>query len=152
MNSTKNEPGPKDRRPLALLLFALCILGLAGARQSGLFNLSRQTIAPQKLAWRDDSVPPGLYLVPADLAPEPAGTVAAQLPARLAPLFFQPISLNQADEELLTTISGIGPVFARRIIEFRDQQGRINDIEELDAVKGVGPAKLKILKAHLVPD
>jgi len=127
-------------------------LGLAGARRSGLFDLSRQTVAPQKLVWRDDSVTSGLYRVPVDFAFEPAGGAAAQLPARLTPLFFQPIPLNQADEELLTTISGIGPVFARRIIEFRNQQGMINNIEELDAVKGVGPAKLKILKAHLVTD
>jgi len=76
---------------------------------------------------------------------------SGQLPARLAPLFFQPIPINQADEELLTTIPGIGPAFARRIIEFR-AYGRINDIEELDAVRGIGPAKLEILKTHLVAD
>ena len=77
---------------------------------------------------------------------------SGQLPARLAPLFFQPIPINQADEELLTTIPGIGPAFARRIIEFREYYGMINAIEELDAVRGVGPVKLEILKTHLVAD
>jgi competence protein ComEA len=52
----------------------------------------------------------------------------------------------------LITIPGIGPVLARRIIEFREQHGKITSIDELDAVKGIGPAKLEKLKAHLVVD
>ncbi|MFQ6758423.1 MAG: hypothetical protein D9V46_04100 [Deltaproteobacteria bacterium] len=166
MNSTESNPGRKDLRPLALLLFALIILTVTAVRLGWLPILSRHEVpAPQKLAWCDGSVATGLYRVPADAA-YPAAEEQPQVetapgqeakapkppPARLAPLFFKPIPINQADEELLTTIPGIGPAFARRIIEFRVQQGRINAIEELDAVKGVGPAKLKILKAHLVVD
>lgn len=168
MNRTGSDPGKKDLRPLALVLFALAILSAAAVRLGWLPILSRQPVpAPQKLAWCDGSVATGLYRVPADAAypvgveAEPPRAEAAPgqeakapkpPPAKLAPLFFKPIPINQADEELLITIPGIGPAFARRIIEFRDQHGRINAIEELDAVKGVGPAKLKILKAHLVVD
>ncbi len=167
MNSTESNPGRKDLRPLALLLFALTILTVTAVRLGWLPILSRhkEVPAPQKLAWCDGSVATGLYRVPADATypvaeeqpqsaspPEHNAKAVKPPPARLAPLFFKPIPINQADEELLVTIPGIGPAFARRIIEFRGQHGRINAIEELDAVKGVGPAKLKILKAHLVVD
>ena len=166
MNSTGTDTGKKDLRPLALLLFALAILSVAAVRLGWLPILFPQEVpAPQKLAWCDGSVATGLYRVPADAAypvaeeqpqAEPAPgqepKAAKPPPAKLAPLFFKPIPINQADEELLVTIPGIGPAFARRIIEFREQHGRINTIEELDAVNGVGPAKLKILKAHLVVD
>ena len=151
---------------MVLILFALAILTVTAVRLGWLPILSPQEVpAPQKLAWSDGSVAIGLYRVPADaaypaaeeqpqveVAPGKETKAAKPPPARLAPLFFKPIPINQADEELLTTIPGIGPAFARRIIEFREQQGRINAIEELDAVKGIGPAKLKILKAHLVVD
>jgi len=61
---------------------------------------------------------------------------------RLAPFFFQPIPINQADVATLTTIPGIGPVLAKRIIAFRDQKGGIHKPRELLAVKGIGKKKL----------
>lgn len=156
MNSINHDPGRKDLRPLALVLFALCILAITVARKNGVFDLQGRVAIPQKLVWRDDpGVASGLYRVPVNsLAGDhqsQADSVSGQLPARLAPLFFKPIPINQADEELLITIPGIGPAFARRIIEFR-AYGRINAIEELDAVRGIGPVKLEILKTHLVAD
>ncbi|MDP2755566.1 MAG: helix-hairpin-helix domain-containing protein [Nitrospirota bacterium] len=166
MNSTNIETtGKKDLRPLVLVLFALGILSVTAVRMGWFFDLSRQVSAPTKLAWCDGSVATGLYRVPAD-APYPAGEEQPQTesapgqerkasrkpPAKLAPLFFKPIPINQADEELLITIPGIGPVLAKRIIEFRGQHGRITSIEELDDVKGIGPAKLEKLKAYLVVD
>ena len=167
MNSTSSDTGKKDLRPLVLVLFALCILSVTAIRNGWIPSLSQPVSAPQKLAWCDGSLATGLYRVPADAAypaevetepprAEPApgqeAKAAKPPPAKLALLFFKPIPINQADEELLITIPGIGPAFARRIIEFREQHSRINAIEELDAVSGIGPAKLKILKAHLVVD
>lgn len=147
MNATDNDPRQKDLRPLVLVFFAVGILAVAAFRTAGIDSLSGPAAAPPRLVWQGDSVAAGLYRVPADTP-----TKEQQLPARLAPLFFKPIPVNQADEELLATIPGIGPVFARKIIEFRTKQGRIKSIAELDAVQGVGPAKLKILQAHLVAD
>ncbi|MFA7346249.1 MAG: helix-hairpin-helix domain-containing protein [Desulfurivibrionaceae bacterium] len=162
MNASGGEIGRKDLRPLALLLFALCILTVAAARMGGLADLIRQTSAPQRLVWQEGPLEPGLYRAEGDsptggqprTAPAPSlESQASEIPpARLAPLFFKPIPFHQADEELLITIPGIGPVLARRIIEFREQHGKITSIDELDAVKGIGPAKLEKLKAHLVVD
>ncbi len=150
---------------MVLVLFALCILSVTAVRNGWLSSFSNPVPAPAKLAWCDGSVATGLYRVPADAAypaeeeqpqteaaPGQENKASRRSPAKLAPLFFKPIPINQADEELLITIPGIGPVLAKRIIEFRKQHGRITAIEELDDVKGIGQAKLKILKTHLVVD
>jgi competence ComEA-like helix-hairpin-helix protein len=165
MNETNSDTGKKDLRPMVLVLFALCILGVTAIRNGWLPLLSSPVPAPSKLAWCDGSVATGLYRVPADApyptaeeqpssesAPTQERTASRKPPAKLAPLFFKPIPINKADEELLITIPGIGPVLAKRIIEFRKEHGRISAIEELDEVKGIGPAKLEKLKAYLVVD
>jgi len=167
MNATSSSDTEKkkDLRPLVLVLFALCILGVTAVRNDWLPYFPKPVSAPSKLAWCDGSVATGLYRVPTDAAypaeedqpqaeaaPGQETSASKRPPAKLAPLFFKPIPINKADEELLITIPGIGPVLAKRIIEFRGQHGRITAIEELDEVKGIGPAKLEKLKAHLVVD
>lgn len=56
------------------------------------------------------------------------------------------ISINQADEKKLTDLPGIGPSMAKRIIEYRQEKGAFTAIEELQQVKGIGPAKFKDLQ------
>lgn len=150
---------------MVLVLFALCILGVTAVRNGRPILPQHEVPAPSKLAWCDGSVATGLYRVPTD-APYPTAekqtssesastqerTASRRPPAKLAPLFFKPIPINQADAELLITIPGVGPVLAKRIIDFRKEHGRITAIAELDEVKGIGPAKLEKLKGHLVID
>ena len=52
------------------------------------------------------------------------------------------IDVNRAGVEELTTIKGIGPALARRIVEYRNQHGRFESIDDLLAVKGIGPKLL----------
>ena len=59
------------------------------------------------------------------------------------------IDPNQATAADLEAIPGIGPVLARRIIEFREEQGPFQNIEDLLAVKGLGPGKLKKISPYL---
>lgn len=56
------------------------------------------------------------------------------------------VSLNQADEKQLTSLPGIGPAMAANIIAYRQEHGSFGSIEELQKVKGIGPAKFAKLK------
>ena len=53
------------------------------------------------------------------------------------------IDPNQASAADLEAIPGIGPVSARRIIEFREAQGPFQNIEALSAVKGIGARQIE---------
>jgi competence protein ComEA len=53
------------------------------------------------------------------------------------------IDLNRADEALLTSIPGVGPVLAGRILAWIDKKGALTAPEQLLEVEGIGPAKLR---------
>ncbi len=59
------------------------------------------------------------------------------------------ININSATSEQLSEIKGIGPSLAERIIEFRNQNGPFNAIDELLMVKGIGPKLLDKIKPML---
>ncbi|MCV6590138.1 MAG: helix-hairpin-helix domain-containing protein [Marinobacterium sp.] len=68
------------------------------------------------------------------------GLVAALL-FSLTPLSMaEPIDINTADVEQLSTLSGIGQKKAHAIIRYRDEHGRFASVEELANVRGIGPA------------
>jgi len=50
------------------------------------------------------------------------------------------ISLNQANAEQLQELSGVGQKKAEAIISYRQKNGKFKNIEELQQVKGIGPA------------
>jgi competence protein ComEA len=78
----------------------------------------------------------------------PAGTVAADAGTAAEE---GPISLGTATVEQLDTIDGIGPVTARNIVEYREQQGGLASVDQLDQVSGIGPATMESLRARLQP-
>lgn len=57
-----------------------------------------------------------------------------------------PLALNSATAAKLEALSGIGPVTAQKIIEFRETHGAFRSVEELDAIPGIGPARLEQLR------
>lgn len=60
-----------------------------------------------------------------------------------------PVDLNTATAEELEAVPRIGPSLAKKIIEFRAEKGRINDINELLDIKGVGVRLLKTISPYL---
>lgn len=56
------------------------------------------------------------------------------------------ISINGADEKKLTELPGIGPSMAKRIVDYRQEHGPFGAVEDLQKVKGIGPAKFAELK------
>lgn len=80
-----------------------------------------------------------------------APAIVQRLPPRLCNLFFQPISVNEADSAALTTIPGIGPKLADEIVTLRATLGgHFQRLDELLAVRGIGPQKLTRFRDFLV--
>ncbi|HET7909257.1 MAG TPA: helix-hairpin-helix domain-containing protein [Nitrospira sp.] len=48
------------------------------------------------------------------------------------------LDVNQATEQDFERLPGIGPVLARRIVEYREMRGSFEDVEQLRRVKGIG--------------
>lgn len=61
-----------------------------------------------------------------------------------------PIDVNHAGSEELQTLNGIGPALARRIIDYRSENGTFRTIEELTLVSGIGPRLMKRWEGLLV--
>lgn len=59
------------------------------------------------------------------------------------------VNINTADAERLSTLKGIGPVLAQRIIEYREQHGSFKTIEEIKNVRGIGDKRFAELKDKL---
>lgn len=56
------------------------------------------------------------------------------------------IDLNSATAEELDALPGIGPVLASRIVEWREQNGRFSNVEELREVSGIGAKVMERLR------
>lgn len=59
------------------------------------------------------------------------------------------VSLNDAGQKELESLPRIGPALARRIIEYRQQHGGFQTIEEIVEVKGIGPKTLETIRPYV---
>ena len=59
------------------------------------------------------------------------------------------ININRATAGQLDSLDGIGPVIAKRIVEFRRVNGPFVSIEDLQKVSGIGVAKFAQIKSKL---
>lgn len=56
------------------------------------------------------------------------------------------VNINTADETALETLPRVGPAMAKRIIDWRDKNGRFTALEDLMSVTGVGEKTFDSLK------
>ena len=64
-------------------------------------------------------------------------------------LLINKIDINQASEEELMALPGIGPKTAHFIVTFRSERGQFQTIEDLKGVKGIGHKTLEKLKPFI---
>jgi competence protein ComEA len=59
------------------------------------------------------------------------------------------VNLNTASQSELETLPGIGPSFAQRIIDYRQDNGGFRSIEEVQAVSGIGEKTFQKIKGQI---
>lgn len=59
------------------------------------------------------------------------------------------VNINKATQTELETLPGIGPAMALKIIEYREQNGNFENIEDVKNVKGIGDAKFENIKNNI---
>ncbi len=74
---------------------------------------------------------------------------ASKSKAKKSKLPTEPINVDLASAEELDALPRVGPALAARIIASRDSLGPFGSLEELQRVKGIGPALVKGLAPHV---
>ena len=59
------------------------------------------------------------------------------------------ININTANQTELETLSGIGPSTALKIINYKKEHGKFNNIEDIKNVPGIGESKFENIKEYI---
>ena len=57
------------------------------------------------------------------------------------------VNINDSDLKQLDSLPGVGPVLAQRILDFREINGRFDDVSQLSKVEGIGKSKLTTISS-----
>ncbi len=77
--------------------------------------------------------------------------IALALSLPLTAVAMEPVDLNAASAETLAaTMEGVGLQKAQAIVAYRDQHGPFGSVDEITAVRGIGPATLEKNRSKLV--
>jgi competence protein ComEA len=61
----------------------------------------------------------------------------------------QPININTADSAQLQLVPGIGPSTAEKILQMRKSYGTFKSVNDLMAIRGIGPKRLEKMRKYL---
>ena len=59
------------------------------------------------------------------------------------------VNINTADETELQKIRGVGPAIAKRIVDYREQNGKFQTIDEIKKVRGIGEKTFEKMKDNI---
>jgi len=91
----------------------------------------------------------GSYLLIRDYYPQPSDNPHGWQEEGLdqyQPVMMLDVNFSPADS--LELVPGIGPVTAKRIIDYRREHGALVSVDSLINVPGIGPAKLKQIRKY----
>ncbi|MEV4251936.1 ComEA family DNA-binding protein [Spirillospora sp. NPDC049652] len=116
--------------------------GVRPGTDTGALNLARKLMDGEQIAVgiHPPAPPPGQ-------GPAPPGGTTPGPPSGTSPA--SPLDLNTATAEQLDQLPGVGPVLARRIIDYRTQHGPFHSVDQLQDVPGIGARRLTDLKPLL---
>lgn len=87
--------------------------------------------------------------VPAAMLSAPAQTEPADAATQPTQGYSFPLNINSASEDQLQSLPGIGPVLARRIVAYREENGGFSQLEELMLVEGIGEKRLEEILEYI---
>jgi len=61
----------------------------------------------------------------------------------------QPVNINAATSEELQLVPGIGPSTAEKILQMRKSYGPFKSVDDLLAIRGLGPKRLDKMRKYL---
>jgi competence ComEA-like helix-hairpin-helix protein len=61
----------------------------------------------------------------------------------------QPININTANSSQLQLVPGIGPATADKILQMRKSYGAFKSVNDLMAIRGIGPIRLEKMRKYL---
>ncbi len=118
--------------------------GATGRADLAAINLARPLVDGEQIL-----IPkPGQQLTPAPVVPPGVGGGAGSGSPGAGP-GVPVVDLNSATMPDLDALSGIGPVLAQRILDWRAENGRFTSVEELAEVSGIGEATLERIRAQV---